>query len=62
MKKLIILFLILSILIIGCSNSKTYAQKPSQPPSPIVGSGCSASETDEEELAKIKYVKIQSGF
>lgn len=58
MKKLIILFLILSILIISCSKNQDYDRQPIQPPSNPVGGGCSVSETDEQET-KVKYVKIQ---
>lgn len=60
MNKLIILFLILSILIVGCSKNQTYAQQPTQPPSPAVG-GCSVSESDEQET-KIKYVGVEEGL
>lgn len=61
MKKLIILFLILSILIVGCSNNQTYERKTSQQPSPSVGGGCSVSEADEQET-KIRYTQVQASL
>lgn len=57
MKKLIILFLILGILVVGCSNSQTYTKQPTQPPpSPAIGGGCGV--VGNEEQTKIKYVGV----
>ena len=51
MKKLIILFLILGILIMGCSKNQDYRQQPTQSPSPPIQGGCSVSENEEESNA-----------
>jgi len=61
MKKLIILFLILGILIIGCSKDQTYTQQPIQQPSPSTQGGCSVSENENQE-SKVKYVGVQVGL
>lgn len=53
MDKKLILFLILSILIIGC---KSYDNpQPSQPTqNPAIGSGCGITENDDSEAKLIK--------
>ena len=61
MKKLIILFLILSILVIGCSSNQAYEKQPTQYPSPVVGGGCGVSEV-ENSTTKIKYVGVEAGL
>ena len=60
MKKLIILFLILGILIIGCSN-RDYRQQPNPQP-PAIGGGCSVTTENENEQTKIKYVGVEAGL
>ena len=63
MEKIIILFLILSILIVGCYKNQAYARQPTQPPpSPsIEGSGCGVIESENQET-KVKYITIQAGL
>ena len=61
MNKLIILFLILGILVIGCSKDQTYAQQPTQPSSPSIQGGCSVSENENQET-KVKYVGVEAGL
>ena len=61
MKKLIILFLILSILVIGCSKDQNYSQ-PTQPQSPAIGGGCGVMPENENQETKIKYVEVEAGL
>ena len=62
MKKLIILFLILGILLLGC---KSYTQSsnnlPSSQNSPAIGGGCQVIENEDKET-KVKYVNVQAGL
>ena len=58
MKKLIILFLILGILLIGCKSYTQTSNLPSSQNSPAIGSGCSVSEAENQET-KIKYVGVE---
>lgn len=61
MKKLIILFLILSILVVGC---KSYTQTDVVPSktaqNPAIG-GCGVIESENQET-KIKYVGVESAL
>ena len=62
MKKLIILFLILSILVMGCSTNQDYGQSsPQQPQSESVGGGCGVAESENQET-KIKNVGVEVGL
>ena len=63
MKKLIILFLILSILIVGCkSYTQSADRQPTQPPpNPAVGGGCGVAE-NENQNTKIKYVGVEAAL
>ena len=63
MKKLIILFLVLSILVIGCKNyTQSADRQPTQPPqNPAVGGGCGVSEAENQET-KVKYIEVEAGL
>ena len=63
MKKIIILFLIFNILILGCSKNQAYARQPTQPPpSPAIeGGGCGVIGSENQET-KVKYIIIQVGL
>ena len=61
MKKLIILFLILSILIVGCKSYNQPVEKSQPTQNPAVGGGCGVAE-NENEQTKIKYWGVESGL
>ena len=61
MKKLIALFLILSILVIGCSKNQNYRQEPN-PQSPAIGGGCSVTTESENQEMQIKYIRVNAGL
>lgn len=60
MKRLIILFLILGILIVGCKNyNQSTDRQPTPPPlNPAIGGGCGVAE-NENEQTKIKYIEVE---
>ena len=60
MKKIIILFLILSILLLGCKSYTKTNDSLARPNSPAIGGGCGVIENQEE--TKIKYISIQAGL
>ena len=49
MKKLIILFLILSILLLGCKSYTQDNKSPSTAQNPSIGGGCGVSESENQE-------------
>ena len=61
MKKLIILFLILSILVMGSTNQDYGQSSPQQPQSESVGGGCGVAESENQET-KIKNVGVEVGL
>ena len=61
MKKLIFLFLILSILVIGCGKqSYTSVMPPLEKEEQPIQGGCSVEGLEEEN--SISYIKIEEGF
>ena len=61
MKKLIILFIIMMVLVVGCKSyaQPTENQQPTQ--NPAIGSGCGVAENENSET-KIKYVEVVAGL
>lgn len=63
MKKIIILFLILSIFLLGCSQGTNYNQS-ANPSQPSVGGGCGVQvQTDyNSDFGKLTNTEIKEGF
>ena len=61
MKKLIIIFLILGILIMGCSKNQDYIPQSSPSPSPAVGGGCQVIENENQET-EVRYIRVEVGL
>lgn len=64
MKKLITIFLLLSIFIVGCSQGTQYQPNPAQPngqQNPNVGGGCGV-EPQNSNTPDVSYAGILEGF